>query len=184
MEALRVFAGDTVTWTRSIPGYSAADGFSAVYYLRNKENVYGPLVCSADGTTFTLAVSAADSAGWVAGVYAWTLFAKKGETDRYLIDKGEITVDANPDSAAGQDVRTFAQKMVDLLEELLTKVAATPHTNLSVSTSNSRSVTYKSLEEVSKELTRYRRQVRAEKDAARVARGERSRRISTVKFTG
>jgi len=183
MEAIRVFAGDTITWTRSIPGYSAADGYSAVYRLHNKDNVIGPLTCAGDGTAFTLSVSAADSAKWPAGVYRWTLHAKS-TTERFLIDSGEITVEPNPDSAAPSDGRSFAQKMVEKLEALLSTLADSPHTNLSVSTGSSRSVEYKSLEEVQKALASFRRTVRAEQDAARVARGERSRRISTVKFTG
>jgi len=185
MEPLRVTAGETLSWTRTIAAYPASV-WTGVYYFRNESNVIPPITCTADGLDHQVSVDVATSSTWKPGNYFWTLYVEKSAagvvTERYEIDRGEIEVAAFAGSGTPADGRSFAQMMVDQLEALMLRVSKNDATNLSLGTGTSRSKTFKTLAEVETSLARWRAIVRSERDAAKTARGETTGRRKTVKF--
>jgi hypothetical protein len=111
-------AGDTVTWDRTASGYSAADGWVLVYSFRGNASTTD-YTATADGTGFTLTVSAADSALLSQGDYTVSGSVEKG-FERFTVFAGRITVTANV-SAMGTtfDGRTHVKKVLDAIEAVL-----------------------------------------------------------------
>ena len=81
---------------------------------------------TADNTDFTFAVTSATSKTYPAGVYRWIQYVilTAGGSERYTVASG--IVELLPDLATvqgGYDSRSHAQRMVDLLEASIEKLA-------------------------------------------------------------
>ena len=118
-EPAAIQAGDTIQWLRTVPGYSAADGWVLAYRLINA-TANTSIISTAQGDDHLVSISAATSAGYAAGDYTWTAHVTRN-TDRYTIAQGSTTI--RPDLAAqvaGFDARGPAQKA---LSDLRTRIA-------------------------------------------------------------
>lgn len=111
-------AGDTLAFTRSLPDYPAPD-WSIVYELTGNNAPRIEFLSSASNSNHSITVDAATTAGWLPGDYVLAGYAVSG-AERHRIYYGQIKVYPNVPRAAGnEDTRTFAQKMVEMLEGLL-----------------------------------------------------------------
>lgn len=115
IEPASVTAGDTVKWLRSLADYPATDSWVLKYRLINAAGKLD-ITAGASGADHLVSVTAATSAAWVPGLYAWQAFVEKG-TERYTIGTGSITIERNlAAEAAGYETRTTARQILDQLE--------------------------------------------------------------------
>lgn len=128
-EPLIFSVGDTLTWIRlfsevtyydhdgNAQNPKASDGWTLTYYAKNASSSFS-FAASADGDDYLVLVTAATTAAYTAGVYAWTAYVAKG-TERYEIDSGTVEVLPNMAASGALDRRTHAKKMLDAIETLL-----------------------------------------------------------------
>jgi hypothetical protein len=116
-EPSAIVAGDTVSWTRSFADFPASQGWALAYKLRNAWDKIN-ISASASGDDFLVSISAATSAAYVVGDYSFDAYATKG-SERHTVASGKITVLPNLDTTSAVDDRSFNQRMVDAIEDLL-----------------------------------------------------------------
>lgn len=112
-EPSRVTAGDTIAWTKSLTDYPASAGWVLSYSLRS---LLGSIdfSASASGDDHVVSQSAATSAVWKAGTYAWQSYVTKG-AERHTVGSGQIIIDANFAISVGHDGRSEARQILDNL---------------------------------------------------------------------
>jgi len=111
------YAGDTLTFTRSLAAYSAADGWVLKYVLNGPKVV--EFSTTAVGSSHVANVPFADTENWTPGTYT---IVEKAEKDgqRFTTGTGLIQISANPTAVAdGSDNRPHCKKMLDAIEATL-----------------------------------------------------------------
>lgn len=107
-----VIAGDSFAWQRELADYPA-DTWTLTYYFSNGEQAF-EIVASADGLVHDVAVTAADTAVYVAGRYHWYARATSG-VEAATVESGWLVV--APDPSSGKiDYRSHARKMFEAIE--------------------------------------------------------------------
>lgn len=112
-------AGDTLSFTTITPDYPASAGWSMVYKLvpRTAGTVIS-ITSSASGDDHLLQAAASTTATWAVGSYTWVGYVLKG-AERYTLESGSITIDADPGVVTGLDLRSSAKKALDAVNTLL-----------------------------------------------------------------
>lgn len=115
-EPTTVNAGDTIRWTKTLPDYPASAGWVLTYTLLNAASKV-TITATASGSDHAVNVSAATSATWTAGDYAWRAqVALAG--DVFTVGEGRITV-APSFGAATLDTRSSARRALEAVEAYL-----------------------------------------------------------------
>lgn len=101
-----------------MPGYSADDGYSAVYELKNNSDSIS-ITTTGVGTLHTVSKAPAQSASYPTGVYDWQLYVVKGAgpDERHFIDEGQIEVIGYTTGA--QDQRSRVKRTLDAIDAAL-----------------------------------------------------------------
>lgn len=110
----QIVAGETLNYRAVAADYPASAGWVVTLYLNPRAGGTATSVTgTASGDDHLLQVSAATTAGWAAGWWAWeTWAAKAGE--RYRLEAGQLQVVAGLiGAAAGTDTRSQAQRALD-----------------------------------------------------------------------
>lgn len=110
-----LIAGDTLNFTTTTPGYSAADGWVLKYRLvsRTVGGAAITLTGTAEGEAHRVQASATATAAWVAGTYGWSAWVEKAG-EKYTVQDGQILVKPDPRTvAAGTDTRSQARRALD-----------------------------------------------------------------------
>ena len=119
-EPIQFVVGDSLIFQRSLDQYPASAGWSLLYELRG---VAQPIsfTSTPSGNVHQINVPAATTATWLPGDYVLTGFAILAATgERHQIYYGDLPIYGDPQQAPGiGDMRTHAQKMVDLLESVM-----------------------------------------------------------------
>lgn len=126
-EPAEVTAGDTVTWSKSLSDYSAAESWVLHYRLINAAGKID-ITASASGVDHLVSETAATTADWAAGTYTWQAYVTKA-AERYTVGSGSLIV--KPDlaaEAAGYDTRSTAKKTLDLLDAAMVSHGASAWT--------------------------------------------------------
>jgi hypothetical protein len=89
----KITAGDSVAWKKSLPQYSAADGWALSYALTMAGNQI-TFTGSAAGADHLIDIAAATSADWTPGEYGFQAYVTKA-AERYQIDQGMVQVRPN-----------------------------------------------------------------------------------------
>jgi VCBS repeat-containing protein len=158
-------AGDTLRFTRALPDYLPADGWTLTYALVNA----GTQITltgsdNGDGTHLVEEV-AADTAAWSAGHYRWQAFVSKG-TDRFTVGRGMLEVRANFATAdTGLDARGTWQTILDNLEAAYAQMSAGEIKTASVTVGGNRVVQYRSLADLVAAINNARQQAAMEQGA-------------------
>lgn len=105
-------AGDTLTWSKSIPDYPAST--YTLKYRLIKASTALAITASADGTDYLVSVAASVTAAYAAGDYQWTSWVETS-TERYTIGSGRMTVLPNPAVVAAYDTRGSARSIYEKL---------------------------------------------------------------------
>lgn len=116
-----LIAGDTLSFSTTTPGYSAADGWELKFRLAPRTAGGTPIdlgtVSDPDSPADHLCQKAPAVTGtWTPDAYSWVSWVERsGEV--YTIDEGQITIKPNPRSlAAGHDNRSLAVRTLEDLK--------------------------------------------------------------------
>lgn len=173
-------AGDTVSWTRSLSDYPASAGWVLSYRFISptaKFDVTG----TASGDDHAVTITAAISAAYTAGTYAWQGYVTLGAA-RHTIGSGTTVVDPNlaAVSAAGYDNRTPARKALDALNAGLETFGSNAH--VQGYTIEGREMKYRTFADFMAARDRLALEVRKEEEATRASQGQASRNRLRVVF--
>jgi len=116
-EPLRLPAGDTLAFTKSLSDYLASDGWVLSYTLINGTHKI-TFAATASGADHAVNVLAATTAGWTAGTYTWQSVVTRA-AERYTVGQGSMVVAPNFAAATTYDARTSARKALDAVNTAL-----------------------------------------------------------------
>lgn len=174
-EPSSIYAGDTITWTKSLSAYPAPT-WTLKYSLVRDGGAYD-ITAAADGSDFLVTVPASTSADWLPADYTWTAYVTDS-TQRFTVETGTIKVLANP-ASGGYDARTTAKVMLDNIEAYLIDPNNLAAASYSI---GGRSLSRWSRGELLTERDRLMNEVRSQQAAQRIARGLGNPRRLYVRF--
>ena len=117
VEPLTFQAGDTFTFTKSLPDYPATD-WTLTYNLRGQQSIDITATQSGTSNDFLISVASSTTAAWATGLYSIAGYVS-ALSSRFQIYGGALTITANLATAAGNfDNRTNAEKIVSALESV------------------------------------------------------------------
>jgi hypothetical protein len=105
-------AGDSVSWTESLAAYSAADGWVLKFRLLWPTGTAVAIDTTADGADHAVALSAANTANWVAGTATLVSWVEKG-TERNTLASDQVTILPNLAAATTFDGRSISARSLD-----------------------------------------------------------------------
>lgn len=152
-------AGDTLAWTDSLADYPAPT-WTLKYSLWKYGKTVITITGTSSGTDHAIAITAAASKNYAAGVWQWTAYAEKGSgatLERKTIESGLVTI--KPDIASAStsaDLRSHAQKVLDAIEAVLEGRASHAEMSLTV---NGKAIQYLKPDELIRWRSVYRREV-------------------------
>lgn len=177
-----VTVGDFIQWKRSdlVDDYPPSL-YTATYIARitgggaNEITLQG----TDETTHYLFSVSSAVSADFVPGYYHWQLeIVRNSDSERIVVDTGTFTANVDLDINAS-DPRTHAEIMVDKIESILTGRADSDVANYSI---KDRSLTKLSISELLQWRDYYKLELRKEKTAQLIAKGETTGVTVKVRF--
>ncbi len=177
-EPTLIVAGDTVQWTKSLSDYPATDGWTLSYSFQLPGSTATPITFDADpdGANYAIEVDADDTADWAAGSYNWTSYVTNVSDERHTVERGTVQIASDPTGVPGS---THATRTLAIIEAALE--ARLPR-GLEMYTIDGQQVQKLTHEALSRLHDKYLAAVKAEQDAARVAAGLSSRRVSFARF--
>lgn len=107
-------AGDTVSWTKSLPDFKASDGWALTYALRLQQGSGKvDVTTSAAGADFAATIAATVTAQMKPGVWVWAAYVTK-VAERYQVATGLLQVTTNLAALDSQtDLRSPARRAYD-----------------------------------------------------------------------
>ena len=179
-EPASVTAGDTFTWVKSIPGYPASEGWALSYVLINATSNI-PLITTAAGDDYLVAISASATAAYAAGDYAWKSVVSKG-AERYTVGSGRITIAPNIAALATLDNRSPARKALEALESAYVAYVSNGQGHIAEYEIAGRRMKFRNAAEIWQQIEKLKREVAQEDAAARLAAGLGGRRRVLVRY--
>ena len=164
-----IFAGDTLRWSKSLADYPA-DAFALHYKLQPLTGGTAiTLAATANGTDYSIAVSAAQSAGYASGDYRWTSYVLDIATglERTVIDSGALTIKPDPLTSTA-DLRSHARKTLDAIEAVLEGEASVAQLKYTV---DNKSLERRTFPELLQLRSFYLDEVRREEQAEAIRKG-------------
>lgn len=123
MEPTKIYAGDTVTWSRAVNGYSAVAGDTLAYSFNAKDQRFGAANTGLEtGAEFEMSLSGTVTAKIAPGRYAWTAFATT-DSARAPVASGMLDVLPNLLDGKPFDVRSNARKVLDAIDAVIERRA-------------------------------------------------------------
>lgn len=115
--------GDTLSFSRKLCNFPATDGWSLTYELRGGSQPI-EFTSTATNQDHTILVDAATTATWLPGDYTMAGYAIKA-TERHQFYLATIVITPNfPQVLGNAPEKTFAQKMIEQLEEAMLSKAS------------------------------------------------------------
>ena len=111
-EPTAIRAGDSVSWTRELPDYSAADGWALKYRLLYATGAAVTIASTGVGTLHTVALTSANTAVWAAGSATLVAYVEKGagaSLERVTLESTPVTILPDLTAAATHDGRSANQ---------------------------------------------------------------------------
>jgi len=156
-EPLSIAAGDTVKFTRQLPKYSAASGWTVEYIgIGGGSQIIWNATTNVDGVSFDVNIPTTTTLQYVAGDYVLEGFASNGATgERFQFYYGSLNVGINFQAVGpDQDTKTYAQKGIEKCQALLLKML--DH-DINDSSTEGAEFRRKKVEEVNKQLDEFTR---------------------------
>jgi len=177
-----VTVGDFIQWKRSdlVDDYPPSL-YTATYIARITGGGSNEitLIGTDETTHYLFSVSSTVSADFVPGYYHWQLeIVRNSDSERIVVDTGTFTANVDLDVNAS-DPRTHAEIMVDKIESILQGRADSDVANYSI---KDRSLTKLSISELLQWRDYYRLELRKEKTAQLIAKGEATGATVKVRF--
>lgn len=116
-------AGDSASWSESLPEYLASDGWTLHYRLLWPTGTAVDIVTSADGDDFAVALASSATSSWPAGQATLVSWVTK-EAARVTLEQQPVTILPDLTTAATHDGRSANKKALDQAEATLAAYAA------------------------------------------------------------
>jgi hypothetical protein len=171
-----ITAGDSVSWTKSLPDYSADDGWVLNYAAQGASQI-NFASDTTTGTNYEVDLTPTDTADFLPGSYTLIGYVSNTGTDeRVTISRTSLSIAADP---ASQSPSTHAEYTLYLIELAIEgRVPA----QLEQTTIDGNSILRIPLSQLMDLRLKYQAEVRAEQDRARISGGQRSRRVMLARF--
>lgn len=107
-------------WTRSVPDYPSANGWTLKYYLRGASVL--DVTGAPDPAGYLMTIAAADTAAMTPGTYRWGAFVEKGAgpaLERRRVGEGVLELEPNFQAAVAGGMQTHAERMLAAIEARL-----------------------------------------------------------------
>lgn len=174
-EPARINAGNTAKWLKTLVEYPASAGWVLNYELVNAQSRI-VLSSVASGDDHLVNVAAATTTSWEPGSYEWRALASlSGEI--YTVASGRMEV--APAFGVAVDARSQVRRTLEAIEATLEGRATSATAEYQIA---GRSLKYIPIPDLLILRDRYRRDLRAEEDAAAVGAGMGARGRIYVRF--
>jgi len=175
-ELIRATAGDWWTWTKNLPNYLPADGWTLTYTLLNSKSRYTIAAADNGDGTHLLDWPATTTAAFVANEYTMIGDVSMG-VERYEVYRGAFEV--IPDTLTSVDLRSHARKTLQALEATIEGRAT--HDQLAISI-RGRSISRMTADELTGWRDEYRAECAAEQAAELAAAGRGRNNKVVIRF--
>ncbi len=166
-------AGSAYTWQEAT---SAPAGETYEYTLFNGGAVY-----TVEGTDKSFALTSAETSGWMPGVYDFVLRSVDSGSNKTDVARGTLEILPNPElSPNGLDGRSHARRVLDAIEATIEGRSSDDAVEITI---RGRTIKQTPLTDLVKMRDLYRREVAAEREAARIRNGQASGRFRQVRFS-
>ena len=170
-EPLSIRAGDSISWSRSLPEYSAADGWTLKYrILWTTGSSPASFSASGVGTQHTVTLAALDTAAWAAGRATLFVFVERTvagpATERVSLETKTIDIEANLATATTFDGRSANVKALDDLRAALASYCTAGHGPVAEYQIGDRRMKFRSTTEIADLIAYYEREVARERGVA------------------
>jgi hypothetical protein len=177
-----ITAGDTLTFTKSLPDYPADDGWQLSYVLINAAGKI-EFSSAADGFVHKVLAASSVTATWPAGDYAFQAYVTKA-SNRVTLSTGRITIKPNFAQATTLDSRSPMRRALESLESAYVDYLGNKQGHVAEYEIAGRRMKFRSAAEIWQQIEKLRREVAREDQAARLAAGLSARRRVLVRFGG
>ena len=174
-EPTLINAGNTAKWLKSLLEYPASAGWVLSYVLVNAAQRI-PFSSTPSADDHLVNVSAATTAAWAPGSYDWRSKATP-TAEIYTVGQGRIEI--APAFGAAVDARSQARRTLEAIEATLEGRASSATAEYQIA---GRALKYIPIPELLMLRDRFRRDVKAQEDAAAVAAGLGARGRIFVRF--
>lgn len=167
-------AGDSVSWTKSLPAYPSADGWSLHYRLLWATGAAVDITTTASGSDYSVALTAANTASWPAGSASLVSYIKKGSgasEERATLERLDVTILPDLTVAATFDARTQNQKGLADAKTALAAYMAGGKMHVAEYEVAGRKMKFRAAEEIENLINYYEREVARERIATAIANG-------------
>lgn len=170
-EPLSIRAGDSLSWSRSLPEFSAADGWTLKYRLLWPSGS-SPASFSAvgAGTQHTVTLTAATTAVWPAGRATLFGFVERTvdgpATERVSLGTQSVLIAENLAAASAFDGRSANAKALDDLKAALATYCTAGHGPVAEYQIGDRRMKFRSTAEITDLIAHYEREVARERGAS------------------
>lgn len=173
-------AGDSASWSVSLPGHPPSAGWSLKYRLLWPAHPATEFAATASGDDYAVALSATATSAWPAGNATLVSFVERGtdpDTERLTIGQQVLTVLPNLVTATAFDARSKNRKALDDAEDALAKYMAKGQAHVSEYEIAGRKMKFRSTAEIIELINFYKRAVAKERAAQAFLDGGHSSRI-------
>lgn len=167
-------AGDSVSWTKSLPTYPSTDGWSLHYRLLWPTGTAAEITTSASGVDYTVSLTAANTASWAAGSASLVSYVKKGSgasEERATLERLDVTILPDLTAAATFDGRTQNQKALADARTALASYMAGGKLHVAEYDVAGRRMKFRAASEITDLINYYEREVARERIATAIANG-------------
>jgi len=167
-EPLSIRAGDSLSWSRSLPEYSAADGWTLKYrILWTTGSSPASFSAAGVGTQHTVTLDAETTAAWAAGRATLFVFVERTvagpATERVSLETKTIDIAANLATATTFDGRSANVKALDDLRAALASYCTAGHGPVAEYQIGDRRMKFRSTTEIADLIAYYEREVARER---------------------
>jgi hypothetical protein len=180
-EPSRLNAGDTISWLKSLPEFAATEGWALVYTLLNAAGKI-TIGSTAQGADHLVGTTAALSAAWPAGEYAYSARVSRTVAlvlQAHTVGFGRFTVAPAFGAAATLDTRSSARQALEAVTAYLANPANLAAASYTIA---GRSLSRHTRDELIAERSHWQAEVSREDAASRLAQGLPDKRRVYVRF--
>lgn len=128
-EPSEIYAGDTISWLISVPGFSPLDGWTLKYNAVSSAGRFA-FSSTASGSDYLVSVAKAATEIYQPGTYALIKYVDNG-TDQITVERLTLIVKANlAAQTTAIDIRTANEIILDAIDAMLKGTASTDQQRL------------------------------------------------------
>lgn len=169
-------AGDSVSWTESLPAYPVADGWALKYRLLWPTGTAINIPATGSGTDYSVNLTPADTAGWVAGSATLISWVEK-TSQRVLLEQQAVTILPDLAIANTYDGRSQAVKGLADARAALAAYMAKGQAHVAEYDIAGRRMKFRASMEITDLISYYEREVAKERAAQAAMNGVSAGRV-------